>query len=79
MDFLHRDLFLYPPAQPVTKNLWWLDFPFGDENIEYLFFSSDYSLALQEKTTKNLLNQFVSYNLYIFSAVFFPTQSDIWI
>ena len=23
-------LILYPPAQPVTKTLWWLDFPFGD-------------------------------------------------
>ena len=51
---------LYPPAQPVTKTLWWLDCPFGDENIEYLFFPSDYSWALQEQTTENVLNQFVS-------------------
>ena len=36
-------LILYPPAQPVTKNLWCLDCPFGDENIEDLFFPSDYS------------------------------------
>ena len=34
---------LYPPSQPITETLWWLDFPFGDENIEYLFFPSDYS------------------------------------
>ena len=39
-------LILYPPTQPVTKNLWWLDYTFGDENIEYLFFLSDYSWAL---------------------------------
>ena len=40
--------------------LWWLDFPFGDENIEDLFLPSDYSWALQEQTTENVLNQFVS-------------------
>ena len=55
-----QKLALYPPAQPVTETLWWLDCPFGDENIEYLFFPSDYSWALQEQTTKNVLNQFVS-------------------
>ena len=38
-----QKLALYPLAQPVTETLWWLDFPFGDENTEYLFFRSDYS------------------------------------
>ena len=37
-----QKLALYPPAQPVTEKLWWLDFPFGDKNIEDLFFPIDY-------------------------------------
>ena len=41
-----QKLALYPPAQLVTEDLWWLDFPFGDENIEDLFFPNDYSWAL---------------------------------
>ena len=50
---------LYPPAQPVTEKLWWLECPFGDEDFDYLSLPSDYSWALQEQTTENLLNQFV--------------------
>ena len=49
-------LILYPPAQPVTENLWWLDFPFGDDNFDDLSLPSDYSWALQEQTTENVLN-----------------------
>ena len=55
-----QNLALYPQTQPITETLWWLDCPFGDENIENLFFPSGYSWALQEKTTENVLNQFVS-------------------
>ena len=53
-------LVLYPPTQSVTKNLWWLDCSFGDENLDDLSLPSDYSWALQEQTTENVLNQFVS-------------------
>ena len=55
-----QKLILYPLAQPVTGKLWWLHYPFGDENIEDRFFPSEYSWALQEQTTENVLNQFVS-------------------
>ena len=41
-----QKLALYPPAQPVTETFWWLYFPFGDENIEYIFFPSGYSWAI---------------------------------
>ena len=37
---------LYPPTQPVNETFWWLESPFGDENIEDIFFPSDYSWAL---------------------------------
>ena len=36
-----QKLALYPLTQPVTEILWRLDFPFGDENIEDLFFPRD--------------------------------------
>ena len=36
-----QKLALYPPTQLVYETLWWLYYPFGDENIEYLFFPSD--------------------------------------
>ena len=53
-------LILYPPAQPITKNSWWLNCSFGDEDFDDLSLISDYSWALQEQTTENVLNQFVS-------------------
>ena len=36
-----QKLDLYPSAQPVTETLWWLYFPFGNENIEYISFPTD--------------------------------------
>ena len=53
-------LILYPPAQPITKNSWWLNCSFGDEYFDDLPLPSDFSLALQEQTTENVLNHFVS-------------------
>ena len=38
----------------------WLNFSFGDEDFDDLSFPSDFSGALQEQATKNLLNQFIS-------------------
>ena len=60
MGFPHKNWLYTPPTQPITETLWWLYFPFGDENIEDLLFPSQYSWALQEKTIENVLNQFVS-------------------
>ena len=34
-------LVVYPLAHPVTKNLWWLDFYFGDEDFDDLSLPSD--------------------------------------
>ena len=36
-------LILYPPAQPVTKNSWWLNYSFGDKYFDDLYFPSDFS------------------------------------
>ena len=66
--FSTQRLILYPPAQPVIETLWCLDFPFGDENIEDLFFPSDFSWALQKQTIENVLNQFV----YSTTCIYFP-------
>ena len=41
-------LILYPPAQPITENSWWLNCTFGDEYFDDLSLPSDFSLALQE-------------------------------
>ena len=58
---VYTGLILYPPAQPITENSWWLNCSFGDEYFDDLSLPSDFSLALQEQTTENLLiNQFVS-------------------
>ena len=39
-------LILYPPAQPITKNSWWLNCSFGDEYFDDLSLPSDFYLAL---------------------------------
>ena len=48
-------LVLYPPARPIIEKLWWLEFPFGDENFEELVLPSDNSWALQDQTIENAL------------------------
>ena len=53
-------LILYPPAQPITENSWWLNCSFGDEYFDDLSLPSDFSWALQEQTTENVLNLFLS-------------------
>ena len=53
-------LILYPPAQPITENSWWLTFYFWHEDLDDLSLPSDFSLELQEHTTENVLNHFVS-------------------
>ena len=53
-------LLLYPSTQPITKNSWWLNCSFGDEYFDDLSFPSNLSWALQEQTTENVLNQFIS-------------------
>ena len=73
-----QKLALYPPAKPITETLWWLDCPFGDENIEYFFFPSDYSWALQEQTIANVLNQFVSSTTFIDFAQSFAQFDQIF-
>ena len=41
-------LILYPPAQPITENSWWLNCSFRDEEFDDLSFPSDFFWALQE-------------------------------
>ena len=59
MGFPHNDLFYTPPAQPIIENSWWLNCYFGDEDFDDLSLPSDFSWALQEHTTENVLNQFI--------------------
>ena len=49
-------LILYPPAQPIIENSWWLNYSFGDEYFDDLSLPSDFYLALQEQNTENVLN-----------------------
>ena len=57
---VHTKTYLDPPTQPITEKSWWLNCSFGDEYFDNLSLPSDFSLALQEQTTENVLNQFVS-------------------
>ena len=43
-----KSLILYPPAQPIIENSWWLNCSFVDEYFDDLSLPSDFSLALQE-------------------------------
>ena len=38
-----KKLTIYPPAQHVTKNLWWLECPYENEILEELVLPSDHS------------------------------------
>ena len=58
--FSTQRLILYPSTQPITENSWWLNCSFGDKYFDGLSFPSDFSRALREQTTENVLNQFIS-------------------
>ena len=63
---------MYPQAQPVIENLWWLECPYENENWEELVLPSDHSWALREKTTKKVLNQFISAITCVDFPQYFP-------
>jgi hypothetical protein len=63
-----QKLTIYPPAQPIMENIWWLECPYENEDWEEPVFPSDHAWALQEHTTKNVLNQFI----YAITCVDFP-------
>jgi len=50
----------YPPAQLVQETLWWLEYPYGDENIEEPLLSLDQARALHEQPEDNVLTQIFS-------------------
>jgi hypothetical protein len=55
-----QNLTIYPPAQPIMENLWWLECPYDNEDWEEPVLPSDHARALQEHTPENTLNQFIS-------------------
>jgi hypothetical protein len=64
---IHK-LTIYPPSQPIMENLWWLECPYENEDWEEPVLPSDHAWALQEHTTKNVLNQFI----FAITCVDFP-------
>jgi hypothetical protein len=46
-----QKLTIYPPAQLIMENLWWLECPYENEDWEEPVFPSDHAWALQEHTT----------------------------
>jgi hypothetical protein len=59
-DLSIQKLTIYPPSQPIMENLWWFECPYNNEDWEEPVLPSDHARALQEDTTKNVLNQFIS-------------------
>jgi hypothetical protein len=55
-----QKLTIYPRAQPIMENLWCLEFPYENEDWEEPILPSDHAWELQEHTTENVLNQFIS-------------------
>jgi hypothetical protein len=41
-----QKLTIYPPAQPIMENLWWLEFPYENEDWEEPILPSDHAWAL---------------------------------
>ena len=61
---------LYPSAQPITENSWWLNSSFRDEYFDDFSLPSDFSLAHQKQTTENVLNQFFSQSFAQLDQIF---------
>jgi hypothetical protein len=67
-----QKLTIYSPTQPIMDNLWWFEFPYENEDWEEPMLPSDHSWALQEKTTENLLNEFISTITCVDFPQYFP-------
>ena len=67
-----QKLTICPPAQPIMENLWWLECPYENEDCEEPMFPSAHSWALQEQTTENVLNQFISTIKCVYFPQYFP-------
>jgi hypothetical protein len=63
-----QNLTIYPATQHIKDNIWWLEFPYENEDREELVFPSDHAWELQENTTENVLNHFI----YVITCVDFP-------
>jgi hypothetical protein len=63
-----KKLTIYPPAQPIMENLWWIECPYENEEWEEPVLPSDHTREIQENTTENVLNQFIS----VITSVDFP-------
>jgi hypothetical protein len=50
------------------ENIWWIEYPYENEDWEEHVLSSDHAWALQEHTIENVLNQFIS----AITCVYFP-------
>jgi hypothetical protein len=55
-----KKLTLFPPAQPVTKELWWLKCPYHENDEEEPLFPVDEFHTLQEPTEDDILSQFLT-------------------
>jgi len=55
-----QKLTLFPLAQLVTEELWWLKFPYHENDEEESLFSVDEFHVLQEPTKDDILSQFLS-------------------
>ena len=61
---VYTETYFIPLSTTNNLNSWWLNCSLGDEDFDDLSLPSDFSWALQEQTTKNVLNQFVSSTTY---------------
>ena len=55
-----QNLIIYPPAQPVTENMLWLEIPYGDEDVEQPLLSISQTRGLEDQTEDDILDQFIS-------------------
>ena len=55
-----QNLIIYPPAQPVSENMLWLESPYGDEDVEQPLLSISQTRGLEDQTEDDILEQFVS-------------------
>ena len=55
-----QNLIIYPPAQPVTENMLWLESPYGDEDVEHPLLSISQTRGLEDQTEDDILDQFIS-------------------
>ena len=73
-----QKLILFPPAQPTTKFLLWLENPYGEVDCTHPLLTLEQVKGVQEKTKEQILRLYLADAACINYPQYFPNYTHIF-